>query len=189
METSQAPHLWTRRQFVQSSLTGLALLGCRIIWPGSAFSSSLPEGRIRLYNTHTDEHLTVQYRSRAGRYDRGALKDINYLLRCNHSKTVHRMDIRLVEFINHIEKVVGRGKEVHIYSGYRSKSYNDILVLHEQGAVTNSFHTKGQAMDFSIPGIRLASVRRAAVKLQQGGVGYYRQQGFIHIDSGPARSW
>ncbi len=189
MDTQQTLELMSRRFFLKSSLAGVALLGSQLLFPDIASSSSLPEGRIRLYNTHTDERLTVTYRSRSGRYDRGALKDINFLLRCNNSKNVHRMDIRLLEFINKIEKTVGPGKEVHILSGYRSPSYNDKLVFFEQGAVVNSFHTKGKAMDFSIPGVRLSAIQRAAMKLKLGGVGNYRSRGFIHIDTGHPRFW
>ncbi len=190
MDTKRSPEEWSRRAFLKFSLAGAAVFGSRILFPDFALSSSLPEGRLRLYNTHTDERLDARFRSRSGRYDREALTDINYLLRCNHTKNVHRMDIRLIEFLNNIEKAVGGGKkEVHIYSGYRSPAYNNLLVLHEKGAVVNSFHTKGQAMDFSIPGVRLSAIRRTARKLQYGGVGYYRQQGFIHIDTGSPRSW
>ncbi len=99
------------------------------------------------------------------------------------------MDIRLLEFLNTIEKIAARGKEVHITSGYRSPTFNDKLFIFEQGAALNSMHTKGKAMDFSIPGARLSSVRRAAVKLKIGGVGYYRSRGFIHIDTGRPRFW
>ena len=189
MDNQHTQKLLSRRGLLKTSLVGLALLGNRLLFPDSAFSYSLPEGHIRLYNTHTDERLTVQYRSRSGRYDREALKDINYLLRCNHSKKVHRVDIRLLEFVNQIEKAVGRGKEIHIYSGYRSPSYNEKLVLFEQGAVLKSFHTKGQAMDFAIPGVQLSSVRQAALKMHLGGVGYYRERGFVHIDTGRPRFW
>jgi uncharacterized protein YcbK (DUF882 family) len=190
MNTQPETEMWSRRLFLQSSLAGMALLGSRLLFPEVASASSLQEeGRIRLYNVRRDERLTVRYRSRSGRYDREALKDINYLLRCNHTKDVRRMDIRLLEFMNMIEKTAARGKEIHISSGYRSPAFNFKLVLFEQGAVLNSFHTQGKAMDFSIPGVRLSSVQRAAVKLKLGGVGHYRSRGFIHIDTGRPRYW
>ena len=190
MNTQPETEMWSRRLFLQSSLVGMALLGSRLLFPDTAVaSSSLPEGRIRLYNSHSHERLTVKYRSRSGRYDRDALKDINFLLRCNHTKDVRRIDIRLLEFLNLIEKSSARGKEIHISSGYRSPAFNFKLVLFEQGAVLNSFHTQGKAMDFSIPGARLSSVQRAAVKLKLGGVGHYRSRGFIHIDTGRPRYW
>ncbi len=179
----------SRRGFLQGALGGLVLIGTRLILPEAAFSYSLPEGRIRLYNPHTDERLTVQYRSRSGRYDREALQDIYYLLRCSQTRQVHRVDIRLVEFINQVEKLSARGKEIYVHSGYRSPSYNKKLVLFEQGAVVNSLHTKGQAMDFSIPGVKLSKIRQAALQLKMGGVGYYRDRGFLHLDTGRPRSW
>ncbi len=189
MDTQNETDIWSRRFFLQSSLAGMALLGSRLLFPDTAWSSALPEGRIRLYNVYRDERLTVQYRSRSGRYDRGALKDINYLLRCNHTKNVRRMDIRLLEYLNLIEKNSARGNEIHVSSGYRSPSFNFKLVLHEQGAALSSFHTQGKAMDFYIPGVRLSSVKRAAVRLKLGGVGYYRSRGFLHIDTGRPRYW
>ncbi|MDH5429671.1 MAG: DUF882 domain-containing protein [Nitrospirota bacterium] len=190
MDPKQTEEQWSRRFFLQSSFVGLALLGSRLLFPEVASGSSLQEeGRIRLYNVGRDERLTVRYRSRSGRYDREALKDINYLLRCNHTKNVHRMDIRLLEFLNTIEKTAARGKEVHISSGYRSPAFNFKMVLHEQGAALNSFHTKGKAMDFSIPGVKLSSIHQAAVKIKMGGVGNYRSRGFIHIDTGRPRFW
>ena len=189
MDPKHTEEQWSRRFFLQSSLVGMALLGCRLLFPEVASAASLQEeGRIRLYNVSRDERLTVRYRSRSGRYDREALKDINYLLRCNHTKHVHRIDIRLLEFLNTIEKRAARGKEVHISSGYRSPAFNERLFV-EQGAVLNSLHTKGKAMDFFIPSVRLSSVHRAATTLKLGGVGYYPKQGFIHIDTGHPRFW
>lgn len=185
----QTEELWSRRFFLQSSLVGMLVLGSRLMFPESASARSLPDGRLRLYNTHTDERLRVTYRNRSGRYDQAALRDINYLLRCHHSKQVCEMDIHLLEFVNQVEKLVGRGEEIHIYSGYRAPSYNNLLVRLGRGAVPNSLHTFGQAIDLAIPGVRLSKIRRAAMKLQLGGVGYYGRRGFIHLDTGPVRYW
>jgi uncharacterized protein YcbK (DUF882 family) len=53
----------------------------------------------------------------------------------------------------------------------------------------HSLHMTGQAVDVRLPGIPLASLRRAALDLKAGGVGYYPQSGFVHVDVGPVRSW
>lgn len=185
----QSQELWSRRFFLKSSLAGMLVLGSRLMFPESVSAESLPEGRLRLYNAHTDERLRVTYRKRSGRYDQGALHDINYLLRCHHSKQVCEMDIHLLEYVNQVEKLVGRGEEIHIYSGYRAPSYNNLLVRLGRGAVPNSLHTSGQAIDLAIPGVRLSKIRRAAMKLRLGGVGYYGRRGFIHLDTGPVRYW
>lgn len=189
MRTPQMPGLCSRRLFLKSTLAGMALVGSRLLFPDMAFASSLPEGRLRLYNTNTDERLTVRYRSRTDQYDPAALQDINYFLRCHHTSQVCQMDIRLLEHLNQIAKLVGRGQEIRIYSAYRSPSYNDLLVRLGRGAAPNSLHTTGQAVDFAIPGVRLTHVWRTAMKLRLGGIGNYRRRGFIHIDTGPFRYW
>ncbi len=185
----ETEELWSRRLFLKSSLVGMLILGSRLMFPESASAHSLPEGRLRLYNTHTDERIRVTYRNQSGRYDREALKDINYFLRCHHSQKICQMDIQLLEYVNQLEKLVGRGQEIHIYSAYRSPSYNNLLVRLGRGAAPNSLHTVGQAVDLAIPGVRLSRIRRAAVKLQLGGVGYYGKRGFIHLDTGSVRYW
>ncbi|HSF09914.1 MAG TPA: DUF882 domain-containing protein [Nitrospirales bacterium] len=187
--SQETEELWSRRFFLKSSLAGMLILGSRLMFPESASAQSLPEGRLHLYNAHTDERLQVTYRNQSGRYDQEALKDINYLLRCHHSKKICQMDIQLLEYMNQVEKLVGQGKEIHVYSAYRSPSYNKLLIRLGRGAAPNSLHTVGQAMDFSIPGVRLSKIRRAAVKLRLGGVGYYGRRGFIHIDTGSVRYW
>lgn len=53
----------------------------------------------------------------------------------------------------------------------------------------HSFHTQGRAMDFHIEGIQLSNIRKAALKMRAGGVGYYPRSNFVHIDTGPTRSW
>ncbi len=189
MMSEQVHTLWTRRGFLKASFAGMMLLGSRLLLPDSASSYSRPEGELRLYNVNTKERLTVKYRNRSGHYDQGALNDLNYFLRCPHSNQICEMDIQVIEDLNQIEKLVGKGHEIRIYSAYRSPSYNELLVRLGRGAAPKSLHTTGQAIDFSISGVRLSRVRRAAFKLKRGGVGYYRRQGFIHLDSGPIRYW
>jgi len=185
----QAEALWTRRFILKSSFAGMMLLGSRLLFPDLVSAHSLPQGRLRLYNVNTKEQLFVKYRNQSGQYDQEALNEINYVLRCPHTNQICEMDVQLLEYVNQVEKLVGKGKEIRIYSAYRSPSYNDLLIRLGRGAAPNSLHTTGQAVDFAIPGVRLSQVRRAAFKLKRGGVGYYRRQGFIHLDTGPVRYW
>ena len=185
----QTEDLWSRRFFLKSSLMGMLILGNRLMFPELVSAQSLPEGKLRLYNTHTDERIRVTYRKPSGNYDQKALDDINYLLRCHHSNQVCQMDTQLLEYVNQVAKLLGRDQEIHIYSAYRTPSYNNLLVRSGQGAVPNSLHTSGQAIDLAIPGVHLSKIRRAAMKLRLGGVGYYGRRGFVHLDTGPVRSW
>ncbi len=185
----QADGLWSRRIFLKTALAGVMLLGSRLAFPDSGNAQARHEGRLRLYNVNTKERLVVKYRNQAGQYDQEALGALNHFLRCPHSNQICEMDLELLEYVNQIEKQVGKGREIRVYSAYRSPSYNTLLINQGHGAVPKSFHTTGQAIDFSIPGVRLSQVRRAAFKLKRGGVGYYRRQGFIHLDTGPVRYW
>ena len=43
---------------------------------------------------------------------------------------------------------------------------------------------QGKAIDFRLAGVKLRDVRKAAISLKAGGVGYYPESNFVHIDSG-----
>jgi len=44
------------------------------------------------------------------------------------------------------------------------------------------------AIDIRIPGIQLADLRQAGLLLQ-GGVGYYPESNFVHLEVGCVRTW
>ena len=48
---------------------------------------------------------------------------------------------------------------------------------------------KGMAIDIRIPGCELSELRRAALSLHAGGVGYYPKSNFVHVDVGRIRTW
>jgi len=48
---------------------------------------------------------------------------------------------------------------------------------------------QGKAIDIRLPGVQLNNLRQAALKLHQGGVGYYPASNFIHVDTGRPRFW
>lgn len=181
--------LWTRRTFLKTSLVGgLILSGC-MTWPARTRAAQLPEGRLTWYNLHTDERLAVTYRNDAGHYDHGALDEINFVLRCHYTNEVAAMDVRLIEYVNLVQKKLGDGKEIHVVSGYRSPEYQALLVRTSRRAARHSYHVQGQAIDLQIPGVHPWAVRQAAFKLKCGGVGYYPRSKFVHLDSGPFRTW
>jgi len=47
----------------------------------------------------------------------------------------------------------------------------------------------GRAIDIRMPGVPLATLHRAALSMQAGGVGYYPGSNFVHVDTGRPRSW
>jgi len=175
------------------TLLKTALAGAFCLWTGQAFSIEPPpdafEGRLSLYNIHTDERLEIVYRDRDGHCDPNALDAVNRLLRCHYTNEVARMDIRVIEYLNAMDKNLGGKNTIHVVSGFRSRAYNDLLLREGRGVVPHSLHLAGKAVDFRIPGIGLETMRRIALGLAAGGVGYYPVSDFIHIDSGRVRSW
>lgn len=74
-------------------------------------------------------------------------------------------------------------------SGYRSPATNEALRSQSSGVAKKSYHMLGKAIDFRIDGVDLKELRDVAKSLNAGGVGYYARSNFIHIDTGPVRSW
>ena len=180
---------WTRRTFLRTSLVGLAILSSRLVSPSLTFARALPVGRFTLFNVWTDERLEVTFRNEQGDYDLNALDEVNHILRCHYTGEVAAIDVRVLEHVNLVQKALGGDREIHIISGFRSPEYNAMLVRSGRRAAKNSLHMQGQAVDLQIPGIHPKMVRRAALELGFGGVGYYPRSKFVHLDSGPFRHW
>ena len=64
-----------------------------------------------------------------------------------------------------------------------------MLAGHSSGVSTKSLHLSGRAIDIRLPGIATAELRDAGMRLRAGGVGYYRESDFIHVDTGRVRYW
>ncbi|WP_323116726.1 YcbK family protein, partial [Klebsiella variicola] len=88
-----------------------------------------------------------------------------------------------------LQVMMNINKPIQLVSGYRSLVTNNELRRTTSGVAKKSYHTRGQAMDFRIPGIQLSQVRKAALKMRAGGVGYYPSSNFVHMDTGPVRTW
>ncbi|NBI42093.1 DUF882 domain-containing protein [[Haemophilus] felis] len=50
-------------------------------------------------------------------------------------------------------------------------------------------YRNGYTIIFRIDGVSLAKIRQAAEKLRSGGVGFYPRSNFVHVDTGPVRTW
>ena len=139
-------------------------------------------------HTHTGEKLDIVY-ARDGAYLPEALRQINYLLRDFRSGDVHSIDPQLLDVLARVRDQVGSRGTFEVISGFRSPATNDMLRQHSSGVARNSMHLKGQAIDVRLAGADTRQVRRAALSLRRGGVGYYPDSDFVHLDTGPVRTW
>ena len=146
--------------------------------------------RLVMHNTHTGEQFNGIYRH-AGHYDHHALSEINHFLRDHRTGDVREIDPEVLDILYVIgsRAEAGPGKPIHIISGYRSPETNARLRQTSTGVAKKSKHVEGRAIDFRLPGTNTSDLRRIALGLQAGGVGYYPRSNFVHIDNGRVRTW
>lgn len=145
------------------------------------------EKSISFYNIHTGEAIETVFWSN-GRYLPKALSKIDHILRDYRTDEVKRIDLGLLDLLHSLSLMLETSSPFHVISGYRSVRTNAMLRQKSSGVAKNSLHTKGMAIDISIPGYSLYNLRQAAIALKQGGVGYYPGQ-FVHVDVGRVRYW
>lgn len=145
---------------------------------------------LKLYFVHTGEKAVITFK-RNGRFDPKGLQELNRFLRDWRRNEPTRMDPRLFDLVWEVYRRVGASDYIHVVSAYRSPNTNGMLRSRTKGVAKNSQHMLGKAMDFFIPGVKLATLRETAMKLQVGGVGFYPTSGspFVHLDVGGVRAW
>ena len=150
---------------------------------------SEPEYRLRLYHTHTDEHLDIVYR-RGSTYLPQAISQLDHYLRDHRTGEAHHFDPRLFDLLSDLTAAVGHpGAEIDVVCGYRTPWSNEFLRRHSSGVAEHSLHMQAMAIDIRMPGVETLKLRAAALALKRGGVGYYRQSDFVHVDVGRIRQW
>ena len=177
-----------RRQFLKlgvlAAAAGLASSPAR-----ATLSGVLAQERsLAFYNIHTGENLQTVYWAEGG-YIPQALDDINHILRDFRNDETKIMAPELLDLLYRINTVIDARQPFHIISGYRSPATNAMLAARSNGVAKHSMHLDGKAADIRVPGRELIQVRRAALMLRGGGVGYYPNSDFVHVDVGRARQW
>jgi len=188
-ETFHAPDMG-RRLFLRIGAVAAATTAATFLDPLEAAAANriASPRQISLLNTHTGERVTAEYWSR-GRYERDALRAIDKLLRDHRTDDVYPIDPELLDTVHALQARIGSRNPLHVISGYRSPETNALLREIGSGVARNSFHMRGMAIDIRAPGLDTRMVHRAALRLRAGGVGFYPQSDFVHMDVGPIRTW
>ncbi|WP_313473069.1 YcbK family protein [Rouxiella badensis] len=169
---------------------GGATMGMAML-PNDAFAMlATPRPRVLVINNlHTGETLKTEFFD-GKQYNRDELARLNHLFRDYRAGgQVKNIDPQLFDHLYRLQIALGINKPVQLVSGYRTLATNNMLRKPGSGVAKHSYHTLGRAMDFHIEGVELANIRKAALKMRMGGVGYYPRSDFVHIDTGPNRSW
>ncbi len=152
------------------------------------FVQHIPSKMIALQNPHTGDHLKLTYFER-GLYIEDALQEIDYIFRDHHTGDIHPIDPALLDQLYELKLHLNVSRPFNIVSGYRSPETNANLRRHSDGVAKNSLHMQGRAIDIRLEGYDTKRIRDAALAMQRGGVGYYPDSNFVHIDTGNVRSW
>jgi uncharacterized protein YcbK (DUF882 family) len=157
--------------------------------PGSVNSASaIDERRLSFYHTHTRESLTIAYTVN-GEHADSALAKINEFLSDFRTGAVAAVDPELLDLIHDVRESLGSRGTFEVISAYRSPETNEMLRTRSGGVARNSQHVLAKAIDVRLRGVTTDRLRDAAIELQRGGVGYYQQSDFVHIDTGRVRRW
>lgn len=177
-------HSPSRRRFA-AALAGAVPLGALPRWARAA--NTAPRA-LRFEHLHTGERLSVEYFS-DGAYLPDALAAVNHLLRDFRTEGVGAIDPQLLDLLYRLTALTETHRPFEIISGYRSPATNAMLRQRSSGVAGGSLHLKGQAIDTRLGDVQLAALRKAALTLKAGGVGYYPASNFVHVDTGRVRTW
>ena len=181
---------------VQTTLAALVLISPTPagVQPGEisntgASATTGAERSVQLFNTHTNERIDIVYK-RGDEYVSSALAKLDYFLRDHNTNEVRHFDPRLYDILADLTASVGHpGGEIDIVCGYRTPETNAALRAHTNGVAIHSLHIQAKAIDLRMPGVNTLKLRRAALALARGGVGYYPHSDFIHVDTGRVTQW
>lgn len=179
-----------------SRRAALGLIGgaaCMAAAPASASAPAINRGAgayraVKLTNSRLGERLSTVYWT-DGSYIPEAIEEISYLLRDWRENQVMPFDPRVLDVISGLRRSLDITSPIEVVSGYRSRATNEMLRRNTRGVAKNSYHMRAMAMDIRIQDRSVSQIARAATSLNGGGVGRYSRSNFVHVDSGPLRTW
>jgi uncharacterized protein YcbK (DUF882 family) len=143
---------------------------------------------IAFHNLHTNETTKLVYWSR-GAYVPESLERINHILRDHRVNEATTMDPALMDRLHELHARIGSRSAFQVISGYRSPQTNAALHSRSGGVASHSLHMEGKAIDIRLSDIPLEHLQKAALAMNDGGVGYYPKSDFVHLDTGRVRKW
>jgi uncharacterized protein YcbK (DUF882 family) len=180
----------SRRDFLRRTAFAAPalLLGDQAFAAAGNLAASLPSRALSFHHTHTGENLTAEYFSR-GAYVPEALAAINHHLRDFRTGEEHLIDPVLLDLLHRLTAATETTKPFQVISGFRSPKTNQMLREKSTGVAASSLHMAGKAIDLRLADVPLPALRAAALDLKGGGVGFYPESNFVHVDTGRVRRW
>jgi ribosomal protein S18 len=113
--------------------------------------------------------------------------DLALFLRDHRENTSGPVYVETLDFLADVIEAAGQSRAT-VLSAYRTEKTNRMLASRIFGVAEKSQHLVGRAIDITLDR-NLSPAAKHARKLGRGGVGWYPDNHFIHLDSGPIRNW
>jgi uncharacterized protein YcbK (DUF882 family) len=182
--------IWSRRSLYRGmsrrSFLVMAVAGSAVARTATALPRPPSLWRVKLVNAHTGETFSGAYRDDKGPIAR-VMEELSVFLRDHYTGEKIAIDVAVIDFLADVMDSVGASGAT-ILSAYRTPETNAMLARTTFGVAENSQHLYGRALDVFLPS-RLEDAMEVARKMKRGGVGWYPQSGFFHLDTGPLRNW
>jgi uncharacterized protein YcbK (DUF882 family) len=183
---SSPPACTARRHLL---CAGAALLAVPLlVLPRPARANADSPRTLSFRHTHTGESLSVDY-ALGDAYLTDALGRVNWFLRDFRNDESRAIDPQLLDQLHLLAGLTRTNASYEVISGYRSPATNDLLRRRGGGVAEHSLHLEGRAIDLRLADVPLGDLRDAATSLRAGGVGFYPQSRFVHLDTGRTRRW
>lgn len=176
-----------RRSFIQSIAAGIVapVLQPHVLGQTQDFWS-LPR-TLHLYRRETGETVKATYFA-DGQVIAKEYEKLCILLRDTQAEQAVQMSLVLLDILTGMQgwlRASGIESPLHTNEGYRTPRTN----RRTEGAAKDSKHMYGMAWDGRVPQVSTESLARIAIHLRGGGVGFYQNKNFLHVDSGSLRTW
>lgn len=184
------PNSAVTRRSLLGAFAGVSMISAAPVYAGT-FGYVKGAGNIRRFHLHNDrtgETIDTLYWI-DGQYIRPAMKEINKFMRDWRTGSVANMDPKLIDVIASTHNRLHTSEPFTLLSGYRTSRTNNMLRRKSGGVASKSYHVRAQASDLKLKSRSVSSIARAAMAGRGGGVGKYHRSGFVHVDSGPIRTW
>lgn len=141
-----------------------------------------PAQLVNLYNSWTHEWLSFDATGAP------TAETVNQFLRDHFTNQPSTMEPLLIPMVA-AAATKFRSDTAIVVSAFRHPKYNLMLRKKGRNVAKDSEHTKGHAVDFWLPRVDVKDLYDWAMAHQIGGVGFYADSGFVHVDTGKKRTW
>lgn len=177
-----------RRFLLKGASLGITAATAFIFPPGVLANDFWQRPRtLYLRRAGTNETIRATYWA-DGQILQPGYKEVCHLLRDVKAEVSADMSPRLLDILAGIQgwfKAHKQDRLIVVTSGLRTETTN----ANTESAVKNSRHKTGGAADITLPDVPADYLAKLGLYLQGGGVGWYPNRNFVHVDDWKQRFW